>query len=339
MDEININIRAESGPRIVVIGGGTGLSTMLRGLKKYTSNLTAVVSVADDGGGSGVLRRELGMPPPGDLRNCIQALANAEPTMEDLFGYRFTKGSLSGQSLGNLFLAALNEMTGSLDKAVVRLSEVLAITGRVLPVTNENVRLVAEFADGSSVSGQSNITKHKRGADRHITRVRLVPENPPALDECIEAIENAEMIIFGPGSLYTSIIPNLLTAGVADAISKAGTAVKVNVMNLMTQDGETEGYTVTDHIKAMFDHAGGQIFDLCLVNSLPMPSGLLGAYRMEDAEPVAIDEERARRLGVELIYAPIADWSGGLARHRPDALARQLLRLYIEHAPDKVFRE
>ena len=198
-------------PRIAVIGGGTGLSTMLRGLKKLSRNITAIVTVADDGGGSGMLRADLGMPPPGDVRNCIQALANTEPIMEKLLAYRFTEGSLKGQSFGNLFLAALNGMSDTFDEAVRRMSDVLAITGRVLPVTNENVYLAAEFDDGSEAVGESHIAEFKKGTDKRIRRVRLIPERPRALPQALEAIEDADMIVLGPGSLYTSIMPNLVT--------------------------------------------------------------------------------------------------------------------------------
>ena len=225
--------RREADPRIVVIGGGTGLSTMLRGLKRQSENITAVVTVADDGGGSGMLRADLGMPPPGDVRNCIQALANTEPTMEKLLAYRFTEGSLRGQSFGNLFLAALNGMSETFDEAVRKMSEVLAITGRVLPVTNENVYLAAEFDDGSEVTGESHIADAKKARDARIRRVRLIPERPAALPQVLEAIEAADMIVLGPGSLYTSIMPNLLTEGVAAAVA-ASDAFKVYVLNVMT---------------------------------------------------------------------------------------------------------
>ena len=201
------------GPKIVAIGGGTGLSTMLRGLKRHTNNLTAIVTVADDGGGSGVLRQELGMLPPGDVRNCLEALANVEPVMGELLHYRFAEGSLKGQSFGNLFLAALNGISGSFDQAVSLMSQVLAITGRVLPVTTANVQLEAEFENGAKVLGESKIFYCKKREDCRIRRVRLLPQRPPALAPALEAISEADMIILGPGSLYTSIIPNLLEIG------------------------------------------------------------------------------------------------------------------------------
>lgn len=327
----------QSDPRIVVIGGGTGLSTMLRGLKLYSENLTAIVTVADDGGGSGMLRTELGMPPPGDIRNCLQALANTEPTMEALLGYRFTEGSLAGQSFGNLFLAALNGMSGSFDEAVLKMSEVLAVTGRVLPVSNEDIRLVAEFEDGSEVLGESRISEHKTGSDRHIKRVRLIPEHPRALSKSIEAIEQAELIILGPGSLYTSIIPNLLVDGVADAIVQSD-AVRVYVLNIMTQDGETERYTASDHVRAIMEHAGGRkLFDYCLANNAPLPEAMLERYRLSDAEPIAVDEENIRDLGVSVISAPVVDASADKARHHPLVLAGELMRLYRDKSRTKIY--
>ena len=240
----------ENGPRIVVIGGGHGQSTLLRGLKLYSRNLTAIVTVADDGGGSGVLRRDLGMLPPGDIRNCITALANTEPTMMELMNYRFPEGINKGQSFGNLFLAALNGITGSFEEAVTRMNEVLAVTGKVLPVTNANVDLVADFENGASVVGESKIAAKKKQQNCRIHQVRLEPQKPKALPHAIDAILSADMIILGPGSLYTSIIPNLLVDGIVQALEKSK-APKIYVLNIMTQDGETEGYTAFDHLHAL----------------------------------------------------------------------------------------
>ena len=254
------------GPRVAVIGGGHGLSNMLRGLKRYTENISAIVTVADDGGGSGMLRQDLGMPPPGDIRNCLEALANTEPLMSELMHYRFTEGSLAGQSFGNLFLAALNGISPSFDTAVSRMSQVLAITGRVLPVTTADVQLEAEFENGASVIGESKIFYCKKKEDCRITKVRLTPEHPRALPEAVKAIREADMIILGPGSLYTSIIPNLLVDGIVEAIQQSD-ALKVYVANVMTQEGETEGYTASDHIAAIFQHSSPGLFDLCLTNS------------------------------------------------------------------------
>ena len=262
----------EHGPKVVAIGGGHGLSNMLRGLKNYTENLSAIVTVADDGGGSGMLRQDLGMPPPGDIRNCMEALANTEPLMRELMHYRFTEGTLAGQSFGNLFLAALNGISPTFDVAVERMSQVLAITGRVLPVTTADVQLEAEFENGASVVGESKIFYCKKKEDCRITRVRLLPEHSKALPAALAAIQEADMLIFGPGSLYTSIIPNLLVDGIVESIQRSR-ALKVYVANVMTQEGETEGYTASDHIQAIFQHSAPGLFDLCLANSSPIPKG------------------------------------------------------------------
>ena len=251
--ESSASSRCAAGPKIAAIGGGTGLSTMLRGLKKYTDRLTAIVTVADDGGGSGVLRREMGILPPGDVRQCMQALANTEPVMEQLLGYRFPEGQLKGQSFGNLLLAALNGMAGSFEEAVAMMGQVLAISGRVLPVTNADVQLEAVFENGARVVGESHIFNAKKQQDCRIHHVSLVPEHPKALPDALRAISEADLILLGPGSLYTSVIPNLLVDGVADAI-RASHAQKFYICNIMTQDGETEGYTAADHLAALLRH-------------------------------------------------------------------------------------
>ena len=319
------------GPRVAALGGGTGLSTMLRGLKYYTDNLTAIVTVADDGGGSGMLRQDLGMPPPGDIRSCLQAMANAEPIMEDLLDYRFKEGSLAGQSFGNLFLAALNGISPSFDQAVARMSEVLAINGQVLPVTNENVNVVAEFENGTSVMGESKISAFKRAQNCRITRVYMRPERPAPLDAALEAIRRADIILLGPGSLYTSVIPNLLVAGVAEAIASSH-ALRIYIANIMTQEGETEGYTLSDHLKALFAHAQEGLVDLCLANSTELPTQVVERYRTEKAEPIQIDWEEIERLGVQLTCRPLADENGGgRARHDPVKLARAIMDLIEAH--------
>lgn len=317
------------GPRITVIGGGHGLSNMLRGLKDYTENLSAVVTVADDGGGSGALRQDLGMPPPGDIRNCLVALANTEPLMKQMMDYRFQEGTLAGQSFGNLFLAALNGISPSFDTAVRRMSEVLAITGRVLPVTTADVQLEAEFENGASVIGESKIFQCKKKEDCRITKVRLLPEHPKALPEALAAIQEADMIVLGPGSLYTSIIPNLLVDGIVEAIQESS-ALKVYVCNVMTQEGETEGYTASDHIAALFQHSAQGLFHLCLANSSPIPPDVAERYAREGAEPLRYDAERCAALGVELVSRPVAMVQDGYVRHHPDKLAQELILLHAE---------
>ena len=304
---------------------------MLRGLNYYTDNLTAIVTVADDGGGSGMLRQDLGMPPPGDIRSCLQAMANAEPIMEDLLDYRFKEGSLAGQSFGNLFLAALNGISPSFDQAVARMSEVLAINGQVLPVTNENVNVVAEFENGTSVMGESKISAFKRAQNCRITRVDMRPERPAPLDAALEAIRRADIILLGPGSLYTSVIPNLLVDGVAEAIASSH-ALRIYIANIMTQEGETEGYTLSDHLKALFAHAQEGLVDLCLANSTELPTQVVERYRTEKAEPIQIDWEEIERLGVQLTCRPLADENGGgRARHDPVKLARAIMDLIEAH--------
>jgi len=319
------------GPKIAVIGGGHGLSNMLRGLKQYTENISAIVTVADDGGGSGMLRQDLGMPPPGDIRNCLEALANTEPLMSELMHYRFKEGSLAGQSFGNLFLAALNGISPSFDAAVSRMSQVLAITGRVLPVTTADVQLEAEFENGASVVGESKIFYCKKKEDCRIRRVRLLPEDSRALPEATRAIREADMIVLGPGSLYTSIIPNLLVEGIVEAI-RTSDALKVYVCNVMTQEGETEGYTVSDHISALFHHSSRGLFDLCLCNSSPIPKKITERYATEGAEPLYADRELCEALGVEVISRPVAMVEDGYVRHDPDSLARELILLHAERS-------
>ncbi len=325
-----------SGPKIVAIGGGHGLSTMLRGLKKMTSNLTAIVTVADDGGGSGMLRQDLGMPPPGDIRNCMQALANVEPVMEQLLGYRFKEGSLSGQAFGNLLLAALNGISDSFDQAVARMSEVLAISGRILPVTNADVKLEAIFENGSRVLGESKIFQFKKEQDCRIRNVRLLPEHSPALPQAIQALDEAELILLGPGSLYTSVIPNLLVDGIVEAICRSN-ALKIYVCNIMTQDGETEGMTASDHVKALLTHGAPGLIDLCLTNSAPVNPDLLERYKEEDAAPLVVDRAAIEAMGIEVAERPLVADTTDYARHSPDRLARAVLEIYRERAETKVF--
>ena len=309
---------------------------MLRGLKKYTKNLTAIVTVADDGGGSGMLRRDIGMPPPGDIRHCMEALANTEPIMEKLLTYRFTEGSLSGQSFGNLILAALNGVTGSFEEAVSQMSQVLAITGRVIPVTSADVQLEAIFENGARVVGESKIYHFKKEQDCQISRVALIPERPAPLPAALEAIRDADLILLGPGSLYTSVIPNLLVDGVAKAIAQSD-APKIYVCNIITQDGETEGYTAADHLEALLVHGEPGLLDLCLANSAPVHPGLVEKYRVEDAAPLTVDRERVAAMGLELEERPLASDKGDFARHDPDKLAAALLEIYRQRAV-RIFR-
>lgn len=327
MDCDYYRVPPEKGPNIVVIGGGHGQSTLLRGLKQYSHNITAIVTVTDDGGGSGVLRKDLGMLPPGDIRNCMVALASAEPLMTQLMNYRFTEGTLSGQSFGNLFLAALNGIMPSFDRAVAGLSKVLAITGQVLPVTNSNVRLEAVFENGARVEGESLIFQTKKDQNCRIKSVHLRPENAKALPQAVEAIQKAELIVLAPGSLYTSIIPNLLVHGISEAIASSD-AMKIYVCNVMTESGETEGYTVSDHIRAIFEHSQAGLFSLCMTNSAPLPRLVAQRYAREGNCPVFGDEAACRALGVELIGKPICAVENQMIRHNSGHLAAELMRLY-----------
>ncbi len=325
-----------TGPAIVAIGGGHGLSTILRGLKLYTGDLTAIVTVADDGGGSGVLREDLGMPPPGDIRNCMEALANTEPIMQRLLGYRFPDGRLAGQAFGNLLLAALAGISDSFDQAVTRMSEVLAITGRILPVTNADVKLEATFENGASVCGESKIFAFKKEQDCRIRNVRLLPEGPPALPAALEAIGRADLILLGPGSLYTSVIPNLLVDGISQAI-RASRALKLYICNIMTQDGETEHMTAADHVRALLEHGGEGLVELCLCNDAPISEELRARYSAEGAEPMEVDRAALEALGVAVECRPLADERTDYARHSGVKVAEAVLEIYRERASTKIF--
>ena len=312
--------RLDSGERIVALGGGTGLSTMLRGLKQYSSNITAIVTMADDGGSSGMLR-EHGLLPPGDLRNCIAALAEAEPLMTDLFQHRFEGlGELKGHSLGNLIVAAMYEMTGDFDAAVREVSKVLAIRGRVLPSTIEDIRLSAETKGGQTVLGQKNVNQA-----RDIVCVSITPPDPRALPGAVEAIRDAEIIIIGPGSLFTSIIPNLLVPEIAEAL-KASRAPKIYVCNVMTQPNETLDMTAADHVRAITRHIGSGVISHVLLNSAPVPAEALQRYRELGSGPVEVNESELELLGVRPIHGPFLDVSN-VVRHHPGKLATAIFRI------------
>lgn len=316
----------DKGPRIVVVGGGTGLSTILRGLKNLTNNLTAVVTVGDDGGSSGKLRREMGVLPPGDIRNCIAALADEEDLVTQLFQYRFAEGGLGGHSFGNLFLTALCSITGDMFRAIKESSKVLAIRGKVLPSTLDDMTLVAELEDGRIIEGESDIPEAKG----KIKRLFSKPENPKALIDVIKVIENADLIILGPGSLYTSVIPNLLIKEISQSIC-ASKASKVYICNIMTQPGETDEYTVSDHLKAIINHAGSSdIIDAVIVNK-KLPVNLAKKYEAVKSFPVILDESKVEELGIRVIKAPLTeDNEQGLVRHSHKKLAR-----IVSHIHDK----
>ncbi|WP_033170980.1 gluconeogenesis factor YvcK family protein [Selenomonas sp. ND2010] len=320
--------RLGKGPSVTVVGGGHGLSVLLRGIKSATSNVTAVVTVADDGGSSGRLREELGIIPPGDLRNCLVALADTEPLMEKLFQYRFRgESELAGHSFGNLFIAAMNEVTGDVEQALKESSKVLAVKGQVLPASKDHVRLDAIMEDGTVVEGESNIPEvHKR-----IHRVRLFPEHVQPVQSALDALTSADAIILGPGSLYTSIMPNLLVDGVAEALRKSK-AVKIYICNVMTQPGETDGYTASMHAKAIIEHGGKGVIDYMLVNSTPISSDLQAFYAKKGAYPVEVDEEAINALGVGFVKADILNETD-VIRHDPDKLSRSVMQMVYRLQP------
>ena len=313
------------GPRIVAIGGGTGLSMLLKGIKNITNNITAVVTVGDDGGSSGRLREEMGILPPGDIRNCIAALADDEGLITKLFQYRFKNGEgLEGHSFGNLFLSALCSITGDMVRAVKESSNVLSIRGRVLPSTLDDMKLVAEMEDGRTIYGESNIPE----AHGRIKRIYTDPKNCKALDDVITAIKEAELIILGPGSLYTSVIPNLLVEEISQEIAKSK-AKKIYVCNIMSQPGETDGYTVSNHVQAMMQHAGSRnIIDAVLVNDF-LPKNLAEKYEQAGSYPVTLDYENLKKLGVSLCSKKlIEDSKEGLVRHSSYRVARAIYYWY-----------
>ncbi|MBR8831530.1 MAG: Gluconeogenesis factor [Chroococcopsis gigantea SAG 12.99] len=328
VDRIRAHRRLHRGPKIVAIGGGTGLSTLLRGLKQYSSNITAIVTVADDGGSSGRLRREIGVLPPGDIRNCIAALADEEKLLTELFQYRFQAGDgLSGHSFGNLFLTAMTDITGDLEQAISASSKVLAIRGKVFPATLADVSLWAQLEDGRLIEGESSISE----ANGKIKYIGCYPANPPAVPAAIKAIEEADYIIIGPGSLYTSVIPNLLVKEIREAIAKAGVP-RIYICNIMTQPGETDGYTVADHIKALDRVCERRIFDAVLAQKISPSPLALKKYAEENSHPVYLDREEIDKLGCRVVLANIMteDENTAQVKHDPQRLSRVLWRWYTK---------
>lgn len=284
-------------PRIVVIGGGTGLSVMLRGLKQKPLDITAIVTVADDGGSSGILREELQIPPPGDIRNVLTALADTEPLLAEVLKYRFSNGTgLAGHSLGNLILAAMTDITGDFVTGITELSRIFAVRGRVLPAANQAIVLKAEMEDGSIVVGESTIPK----SGLAIRRVFLEPADVEALPEAVQALQEADAILIGPGSLYTSILPNLIVPKLAEAITNSN-AVKLFVCNVMTQPGETDNYSVSDHLAAIQAHIGHQLFDYVIVNDGEIPPQVQSLYAEKGSTAVHLDLEEVTRRGYKVI--------------------------------------
>ena len=330
IDALQAQSRLNRGPNIVAIGGGTGLSTLLSGLKRYSSHITAVVTVADDGGSSGILRRELGVLPPGDIRNCLAALSTEEPLLTRLFQYRFSAGGgLEGHSFGNLFLSALTAITGNLETAITASSRVLAVQGQVVPATNVDVRLWAELENGQRIEGESNIGH----APSPIVRLGCVPSRPPALPRALEAIANADLIVLGPGSLYTSLLPNLLVPELVSAIQRSR-APRLYICNLMTQPGETDGLDVRGHLRAIEAQLASlglsqRLFSAVLAQDDLANSALIKFYQARGAEPVRCDAKGLRKDGYDVTQAPLQGARPtSTLRHDSRSLALAVMRFY-----------
>jgi uncharacterized cofD-like protein len=326
----------ERGYRIVTVGGGTGLSTLLHGLKQYTSNITAIVTVADEGGSSGKLREEFGVLPPGDIRNCLVALADTEPLMGDLFQYRFSEDSaFPGHSFGNIFILAMTKVTKDFEEAVKQSSKILAIRGQVVPSTLEKVRLIAELEDGSTTLGETHIT------DRYnpipIKRLSVMPENCQPTRSSIEAIKNADVIILGPGSLYTSVMPNLLVSSIAEAINNSQ-AIKIYVCNIMTENGETDDYKASDHLKAIFKNTGLKKIDYCVVNSSDIPADFAKRYADEKAYQVKADIDDIKELKVTPIDDNLVS-ANDYVRHNSRKLAKTIMDIISIAKTEAAHRE
>ncbi len=309
-------------PKIVVLGGGTGIPVLLRGLKNYTSNITAIITVTDDGGSSGRLRTEMGILPPGDIRNCLVALATAEPLMEKLFQYRFEgNDELTGHAFGNLFITALAETTGDFLEALRESSRILSVKGRVLPSTLENTVLGAQMTNREVVWGETKIV----ASPGQIKRVFLKPKTARALPEAIEAIQNADGIVVGPGSLYTSVLPNLLIEEIGEALGKTK-APKIYACNIMTQPGETDGMTAADHIEVLYNHMGKALFTHTLLNMNGIKQNVLERYYAENAAVVLNDFAALKHLGLKFVVRDMLH-QGDQVRHDSEKLARAVMEI------------
>ncbi len=313
----------ERGPKIVTIGGGHGLSHLIFGLKEYTSNITAIVTVADSGGSSGRLREEFNIVAPGDIRNCLVALADAPALMGELFQFRFSQDSeLKGHNFGNLFLTAMVQLTdGDFQQAVNETSKVLAIRGKVVPSTVSNIHLVAEYTDGSRTEGEAKIPN----PNLKVRRLSLTDENAHPTKDALDAIEEADIIVLGPGSLYTSIIPNLIINGMSEAIAKSA-AFKIYVCNVMTQHGETDQFSASDHVKAIIEHSHRGVIDACLINDAPVPSDSLNKYEGEESFPVESDANVIREMGYRVVATDLLEITD-YVRHDSSKLNKALIKL------------
>ena len=320
------------GPRVVVIGGGTGLSVILRGIKRITDNLTAIVTVTDDGGGSGKLREDLGMLPPGDIRSCILAMADEEGLMQELLKYRFTEGTLQGQCFGNLLIAALNGICGNFEDAVAKTNEILRVKGQVVPVTGADVHLCALLKNGALISGESKIQPEVIRQDSPISKVFLTPANPAATKIALEAIRRADLILMGPGSLFTSIIPNFLVDGISEAI-KSSMGRKILVCNMMTQPGETDHYKVWDHVSRASEYLGENVIEYVIANNMVIDAEALKPYNEDGAEQIILtDEDRhlLKKSGISLIENNFVEIKKGYIRHDADRIASVVYSLICD---------
>lgn len=327
-------------PKILAIGGGTGLSTLLKGIKNYSSDITAIVTMADDGGGSGILRRSFGMLPPGDVRNCLLALSDIEPEMNTLLSHRFEKGELKGQSFGNLFLLAMNEIYGSFEEAVKMASSILRVKGTVMPITVNDVNIEATYDDKSKAFGESILPAEAIKDNKKIKRVELCPKDVEPLDGVITAINKADIILIGPGSLYTSIIPNLLVKGVTEAIISSP-AKKIYVQNVMTQHGETDDMSVKDHVGAIFEHSD-KIFDSIIINNKVLSEDLKKKYQEEYQEQIFLTDDDKKFLeeeeAIDYIEGDCLD-SGDYARHDSEKLSNMIIDYYIRTRRVKTYEK
>ena len=321
--------------KVVTIGGGTGLSVLLRGLKKYPLEITAVVTVADDGGSSGKIRSDMNIPSPGDIRNVIAALSDVEPYLEKMFQYRFDSGEVKGHPVGNLMIAAMTDIHGDFSTAVKVMSRILNVRGTVLPTTNDIATLNAVLSDGEIIRGESSITK----AGGVIDHVYITPSRVKPNEDVLKAIEEADYIIMGPGSLYTSIIPNLVISKVSEKIRESN-AKKIYVCNVMTQHGETDNYTVSDHIVAINKHVEENIFDLVIANSREFDDSILSKYHKEKQEPVKIDQEKIEELGIKLIKNNnVGIIDNNTIRHNADKVSELIYDYIIDDKPTMIYNK
>jgi len=321
--------------KVVTIGGGTGLSVLLRGLKKYPLEITAVVTVADDGGSSGKIRSDMNIPSPGDIRNVIAALSDVEPYLEKMFQYRFDSGEVKGHPVGNLMIAAMTDIHGDFSTAVKVMSRILNVRGTVLPTTNDIATLNAVLSDGEIIRGESSITK----AGGVIDHVYITPSRVKPNEDVLKAIEEADYIIMGPGSLYTSIIPNLVISNVSEKIRESK-AKKIYVCNVMTQHGETDNYSVCDHIVAINKHVEENIFDLVIANSREFDDSILSKYHKEKQEPVKIDQEKIKELGIKLIKNnDVGIVDNNTIRHNADKVSELIYDYIIDDKPTMIYNK